>query len=88
MSTEPKPLKYEILVGCTWVDIRPEHVRAGEVFRLTRENGSPFLAAARVFSDIDDSGTDVARENGTRDGVRFEVVQAITVLTAPAMDFD
>ena len=88
MAGAPRPLKFEVLIGCTWMTVRPEHVQAGETFRLTRADGSPFLAAIRVLSNIEDSGTYIAREDGTRDGVRFEAVQAVTVLTAPAMDFD
>ena len=87
MSTEPKPLQYQILVGCTWVDARPEFVRAGDVFRLRRADGSAYLAAARVL-DCDDDGVYTARQDGTENGVVFEAVQAVTVLTAPALDYD
>ena len=87
MTGAPKPLLFEVLCGCSWVSIRPEHVRAGDVFRLTRADGSPFLAAARVLSDIDDSGVYIARQDGSQNGVVFEAVQAVTVLTAPVLDF-
>ena len=84
--TVPYPLDYEILVGCSWVAARPEHVRKGDVFRLLRQDGSSYLAASRVLSDIDDCGIYVAERDGSKDGVAFEVVQAVTVLTAPALD--
>ena len=86
MSTVPRLLQYQILVGCTWVNARPEHVRRNDVFRLLRRDGSVFLAAARVFSDVDDSGVYVARENGSENGVAFEVIQPVTALVAPAID--
>ena len=86
MSTIPRPLEFQILVGCVWVNARPEFVRAGDVFRMLRADGSAYLAAARVI-DCDDDGVYTAREDGTTDGVRFEAIQAVTVLTAPALDF-
>ena len=85
MSAVPRPLDYQILVGCTWVDALPEHVRKGDVFRILRKDGSVYLAAARVL-DCDDSGTYVASGDGGKDGVPFEVVQAVTVLVAPVLD--
>lgn len=88
MSTAPRPLDYEILVGCSWVAVaRPEHVRKGDVFRMLRKDGSVYLAAARIL-DCDDAGVYVAREDGTPDGVAFEVVQAVTVLVAPTVDLE
>ena len=86
MTTVPRPLDYEILIGCSWVAVRPEHVRKGDVFRVLRKDGSPYKVALRVLPDIDDAGIYVAREDGTPDGVAFEVVQAVTVLTAPVLD--
>ena len=86
MTTVPRPLQYQILIGCAFFDARPEFVRAGDVFRVLRADGSAYLAAARVL-DCDDDGVYTAREDGTKDGVAFEVVQAVTVLTAPALDF-
>ena len=86
MTTVPRPLDYQILVGCTWVDALPEHVRRGDVFRMVRKDGSPFLAAARVLADVDDSGVYLAAGDGGKDGVPFEVVQAVTVLVAPPLD--
>ena len=34
MTTVPKPLQYQILIGCAFLDARPEFVRAGDVFRV------------------------------------------------------
>lgn len=86
MSTEPRPLQYQILVGCVFIDARPEFVRAGDVFRVRRADGSAYFAAAPLI-DCDDDGIYTAREDGTTDGVRFEAIQAVTVLTAPALDY-
>ncbi len=85
MSTVPRPLQYQILVGCIFVDARPEFVRAGDVFRVLRADGSAYLAAARVL-DCEDDGVYTAREDGTENGVVFEAVQQVTVLVAPAVD--
>ena len=85
MSTVPRPLEFQVLVGCCWVDARPKHVRKGDVFRMLRKNGAVFLAASRVL-DCDDAGVYVASENGGENGVPFEVVQAVTVLVAPTID--
>ena len=74
------------MIGCAWIDARPEFVRAGDVFRMLRKDGSVYLAAARVLPDADDSGIYVAAGDGGKDGVPFEVVQAVTVLVAPAVD--
>ena len=84
--TVPYPLDYEILVGCSWVAARPEQVRKGDVFRLIREDGSSYFAAARVLADVDDCGIYTAERDGSKDGVPFEVVQAVTVLVAPIID--
>ena len=86
MTTIPRPLEFQVLIGCAWVDARPEFVRAGDVFRMLRKDGSVYLAAARVL-DCDDDGVYTAREDGTEAGVVFVVVQPITVLTAPALDY-
>ncbi len=86
MTQIPRDLSYEILVGCTWVAARPEHVRRGDVFRVLRKDGSPLFAAARVL-DVDDCGVYTAAADGTEKGVPFEVVQAVTVLVAPALDY-
>ncbi len=69
----------------TWVDALPEHVRKGDVFRIMRKDGSVYLAATRVL-DVYDSGIYGAAGDGGKDGVPFEVVQAVTVLVAPAVD--
>lgn len=87
MSTVPRPLEFQVLVGCAWVDARPEFVRAGDVFRMLRKDGSAYLAAARVL-DCDDCGIYTAAADGTPDGVAFEVVQAVTVLVAPVVDLE
>ena len=88
MTSNPRPLDYEVLVGCSWVPIRAEHVRKGDVFRMLRKDGSVYLAASRVLSDIDDCGIYTAERDGTKDGVPFEVVQAVTVLVAPTVDLE
>ena len=86
MTTVPRPLDYEVLVGCSWVPIRAEHVRTGDVFRMLRKDGSSYLAASRVLSDVDDAGVYTAERDGSENGVPFEVVQAVTVLVAPLVD--
>ena len=86
MTTVPRPLQYQVLVGCAWVDARPEFVRAGDVFRLLTKSGAPYLAAARVFPDVEDAGVYTAAADGTEAGVHFEVVQQVTLLVAPAID--
>ena len=88
MNTVPRPLDYEVLVGCSWVPIRAEHVRKGDVFRVLRKGGAPFLAAVRVLPDVADAGVYVAERDGTKDGVPFEVVQAVTVVVAPTIDLE
>ncbi len=85
MTAIPRPLKFEVLIGCTWVAARPEHVKRGDIFRMLRKNGSVYLAAARVL-DCDDAGVYTAAADGGKDGVPFEVVQAVTVLVAPTVD--
>ena len=86
MTAIPRPLDFEILVGCAWIAALPQHVRAGDVFRMLRRDGSVYLAASRVLSDVDDAGVYVAAANGSEAGVPFEVVQAVTVLVAPPLD--
>ncbi len=86
MTTVPRPLEFQVLIGCAWVDAHPEHVRKGDVFRMLRKDGSVYLAAARVLADVDDAGVYVASENGGESGVPFCVVQAVTVLVAPVLD--
>ena len=86
MTTVPRPLDYEILIGCSWVAARPEFVKRGDVFRMLRKNGSVYLAAARVLADVADAGIYQAARDGSKDGVPFEVVQAITLLVAPVID--
>ena len=86
MTTAPKPLNFEVLIGCAWVAIHCEHVRKNDVFRLLRKDGSAYLAAARVL-DVDDCGIYVARQDGTEAGVEFEAIQPVTVLVAPALDY-
>jgi len=86
MTTVPRPLQFQILVGCAWIDARPEHVRKGDVFRVLRKDGSAYKVALRVLPDVDDAGVYVASENGGENGVPFEVVQAVTVLVAPVID--
>ncbi len=86
MTQIPRDLSYEVLVGCSWVAIRPEHVRKNDVFRVLRKDGSPFLVAARAFDDVADAGIYVAHDDGTSGGVEFKVVQPITLLVAPVID--
>ena len=86
MTGAPKPLQYQILVGCTFVDTLPQHIRRGDTFRLVRQDGSAYFVASRVLSDIDDCGVYVAERDGSENGVPFEVVQAITLLVAPVLD--
>ncbi len=86
MTTIPRDLSYEILVGCTWVAIRPEHVRKGDVFHVLRKDGSAYKVALRVFPDVDDAGIYTAAADGTEAGVHFEVVQPVTLLVAPVVD--
>ncbi len=86
MSTIPRPLQYQVLVGCAWIDASPEHVRRGDTFRLVRQDGSVYLAAAGALPDVDDCGIYTAERDGCKDGVPFEVVQAVTLLVAPVVD--
>lgn len=86
MTTVPRPLQYQVLVGCTFVDCLPQHVRRGATFRALCANGEPFKAASRVLPDVDDSGIYVAAFHGTAEGVPFEVVQEVTVLAMPVVD--
>ena len=88
MTTVPRSLDYEILIGCSWVAVRPEHVRKGDVFRVLRRDGSAYKVALRVLPDVDDSGVYVAARDGSESGVMFEVVQAVTVLMAPVVDLE
>ena len=86
MTGEPKKLQYQILVGCTFVDTLPQNVRRGDTFRMVREDGSAYLAASRVLSDVDDAGVYTAERDVSENGVPFEVVQAVTLLVAPVLD--
>ena len=86
MTTVPRPLEYQILIGCTWVAVLPAHVRKGDVFRVLRKDGSVCLCASRILPDVVDAGVYVAAANGTESGVHFEVVQAVTVMVAPVID--
>ncbi len=85
MTTIPS-LQFQVLVGCTFVDCLPQHVRRGAVFRALRKSGEPFLAAVRVLPDMQDSGIYIASEHGTADGVPFLAVPEVVELTAPAID--
>ena len=71
MTTVPRPLDYEVLVGCSWVPIRAEHVRTGDVFRMLRKEGSVYLAASRLLSDIDDCGLYTPARTCTKDSFPF-----------------
>lgn len=86
MSTEPARVQFQVLIGCTWIDARPEFVRAGDVFRVLRKDGSPYLCAARVLPDVDDCGVYLASENGTANGVPFDVMPPQVGLVAPTLD--
>ena len=86
MSTEPRPLEFQILVGCAWIDARPEFVRAGDVFRALRKDGSVYLAASRLLPDVDDAGVYIASADGRENGVAFDVVPPRVGLVAPALD--
>lgn len=86
MSTVPRPLDFEILVGCTWVAARPEHVKRGDVFRMLRKDGSVYLAAARVLPDIDDAGVYIASADGAESGVPFDAMPVQVGLVAPPVD--
>ena len=86
MTAVPRPLEFQILVGCSWVDARPEFVRAGDVFRMLKKDGSVFLAAARVMPDVDDCGVYIASSDGRENGVPFDVVPPRVGLVAPALD--
>ena len=85
MSTVP-PLQFQVLVGCTFVDTLPQHVRRGATFRALRKDGSPFLAAVRVLPHMQDDGVYVASENGTEAGVVFLAVPEVVELTMPVLD--
>ena len=86
MSTVPRSLDYDILIGCSWVAALPQHVRKGDVFRVLRKDGSTYKVALRALPDVDDSGVYIAARDGSESGVMFEVVQAVTVLVAPVID--
>lgn len=86
MTTVPRPLEFQVLVGCAWVDARPEFVRAGDVFRALRKDGSVYLAVARVLPDVDDAGVYVASADGRENGVPFDAMPPVVGLVAPALD--
>ena len=86
MTQIPRDLTYEVLIGCAWHPIKPEHVRRNDVFRVLKKNGEPLLVAARVFDDVADAGVYVATRDGTQGGVEFQVVQPVTLLVAPVVD--
>ena len=86
MTGDPKPLQYQVLVGCTFVDTLPQHVRRGATFRALRKSGEPFLAAARLIPHMVDHGVYVASENGTEAGVVFLAVPEVVELTMPVLD--
>ncbi len=86
MTTVPRPLEFQVLIGCAWVDARPEFVRAGDVFRMLRKDGSVYLAAARVLPDTDDAGIYIASANGGENGVPFDVMPPVVGLVAPTFD--
>ena len=86
MTTVPRPLQFQILVGCAWIDAHPEHVRKGDVFRVLRKDGSAYKVALRVLPDVDDAGVYVASENGGEHGVPFDVMPPVVGLVAPAID--
>ena len=86
MSAIPRPLVYQILVGCAWIDALPEHVRKGDVFRVLRKDGSPYKVALRVLPDVDDAGVYIASANGGESGVPFHVTPPVVELVAPVLD--
>ena len=88
MSTVPRPLEFQVLVGCSWINARPEFVRGGDVFRMLRRDGSVFLAASRVMPDVDDCGVYIASADGRESGVPFDVVPPRVGLVAPALDLE
>ena len=88
MTTVPRPLEFQILVGCAWIDALPEHVRKGDVFRMLRRDGSPYLAAARALPDIDDAGVYIASADGGESGVPFHVMPPVVELVAPPVDLE
>ena len=88
MTTVPRPLQYQILVGCAFVDTLPQHIRRGATFRMVRKDGSPYRAAARVLPDMVDDAIYVASENGTSDGVVFLAVPEVVELVAPSLDLE
>ena len=88
MTAEPTKLQFQVLVGCSWLDARPEFVRAGDVFRVLRADGSVYLAAARVLPDIDDSGVYIASADGSENGVPFDAMPVQVGLVAPTVDLE
>ena len=86
MTQVPRPLQFQVLLGCTFVDTLPQHIRRGATFRALRKSGEPFLAAARVLPHMVDHGVYVASENGTEDGVVFLAVPEVVELTMPVLD--
>ena len=86
MTTVPRPLQFQILVGCAWIDARPEHVRKGDVFRVLRKDGSAYKVVLRVLPDVDDSGVYIAAANGGENGVPFHVMPPSIELVAPVID--
>ena len=88
MTSNPRPLDYEVLVGCSWVPIRAEHVRKGDVFRMLRKDGSVYLAAARVLPDIADAGVYIASADGAESGVPFDAMPVQVGLVAPPVDLE
>lgn len=76
-----------MLIGCSWVDTLPQHVRRGATFRALRKDGEPYRAAARVLPHMQDDGIYVASDHGTADGVPFLAVPEVVELTAPVIDF-
>lgn len=86
MTQIPRPLDYEVLVGCTWVAALPEHVRKGDVFRMVKRDGSPYKAASRALPHVGDAGVYIASEHGGENGVPFHVTPPVVELVAPVVD--
>lgn len=86
MTTIPRKLRFEVLVGCTFVETLPEHIRRGAVFRALKKNGDPYRAAARMIPHMQDDAIYVASGDGTADGVPFLAVPEAVDCVMPVID--
>lgn len=85
---DPVVLRFQVLIGCAWVDALPQHVRRGATFRALRPDDSTHRFASGALPHVQDAGVYQASDHGDEHGVPFFVTPPEFELVAGALSFD